>query len=449
MYILAGQFYNNNIKDKVMSKTVFRFGILTITLTLMLCSCGNSTKKEKEEDAQKAETEIKVLEGLEMAPDYQYMGYRVVHHMTEVIKHIQEFGFNTFDHPRIADYTSFVITPALDHFYSKAVVDVREQPAVVETAPKDDRYSSIQIFDMEHHTKFDKVTSKEGERFVIVHEDYKGDLPEGTVVKVNCNFPFVFIRTQSFNFNDDKKADEIRRQNKITGANGDVDLPDYNDTQALLKWTLDNEKSYPQTKKYMEEAIAKYTPEVHAATKAHLVKYLTTGEIKGNPGMFEDVDDPAGGNFKIRAAGALLGHLGFPVHHAYYQNVAIDREGNALTGKEAFKCSLPYDPGLSLFWSVTRYSADNRLPLNPAEIGGNDIQAYNAFNTEPNDEGMVDFTFSIEDPKDGSYWMPVTEGGYYFVARYYGPTPKLNGNTAFDIIYKGTDLENTIKAIKF
>ena len=80
-------------------------------------------------------------------PDVQYYGYKLVHHMDAVVGHIEKFGFNTFDHPRIADYRSFVITPALDHFYSKAVADVRFGPVIIDTPAKDDRYSSIEIFD--------------------------------------------------------------------------------------------------------------------------------------------------------------------------------------------------------------------------------------------------------------------------------------------------------------
>jgi hypothetical protein len=102
-----------------------------------------------------------------------------------------------------------------------------------------------------------------------------------------------------------------------------------------------------------------------------------------------------------------------------------------------------------LFWSVTRYGADTFLPLNPADIGDNDIQAYNAFNTKPDEDGNVTFTFSVEDPKDGTYWMPVMESGYYIIFRYYGPTQRLNGNTAKDIIFKGTKLEEKFKTVKF
>ena len=110
---------------------------------------------------------------------------------------------------------------------------------------------------------------------------------------------------------------------------------------------------------------------------------------------------------------------------------------------------IPYKPGVDLFWSVTGYGANTFLPLNPADIGGNDIQAYNAFNTKPDKDGNVTFTFSKKDPKDGSYWMPVSDAGYYIICRYYGPTKRLNGNTAVDILYKGTKLGEKFKAVKF
>ena len=55
--------------------------------------------------------------------DTQYYGYKIVHHMAAEVDHIEKFGFNAFDHPRIADYRSFVITPALDHFYSMSLLE--------------------------------------------------------------------------------------------------------------------------------------------------------------------------------------------------------------------------------------------------------------------------------------------------------------------------------------
>ena len=47
---------------------------------------------------------------------------------------------------------------------------------------------------------------------------------------------------------------------------------------------------------------------------------------------------------------------------------------------------------------------------------------YNAYNTEPNAEGNITITFSVVDPEDDSYWMPVNVGEpYYYVERFYHP----------------------------
>lgn len=424
--------------------------LVTLMLALGLAACGQSEQGapgETTEESKVAETTVAAQVDL---PEVQYVGYRVVHHMTVQTEHVREFGFNVFEHPRIANHESFVITPALDHFYSRAVADLRSGPVVIETGARDDRYSSLEIFDMEHFAFFDKVTGPESERFVLAHVDYGGELPEGQEIRTNSLFPFIFIRTQSFAFNDDAKADEIRRQARIIGETGEIDLPDPADTQGLIAWTIEHSNPYPQTEEVMAEAARTYTPEVHQATFEHLKAFLAAGGVSGNVGMFEAVDHPAAGTHKVRAAGTLLGHLGFPVHHAYYQQIPVDADGTPLAGANGpFVVTLPYDPGVDLFWSITRYGADTFLPLDPATIGGNDIQAYNAFNTEPDENGNVSFTFSIEDPNDGTYWMPVTEAGYYWLARYYGPTPRLNGNTAKDIVYGGTPLEERFATVKF
>lgn len=71
-----------------------------------------------------------------------------------------------------------------------------------------------------------------------------------------------------------------------------------------------------------------------------------------------------------------------------------------------------------------------------------------AFNTKPDKNGNVTITFSRKDPKNGSYWMPVTDD-YNIISRYYGPNAKMNGNTVHDILFKGTKLEDKFKATKF
>ena len=383
-------------------------------------------------------------------PDAQYYGYKITHHMGAIVKHIEEFGFNTIDHTTMPDHRFFVITPALDHFYSKAVIDTRWGPVIVDTPARDDRYSSLLVTDMEHFGIFAEVTPKEGGRYVVIHENYKGKLPKGTVIKTKSDFPLIFLRTQTFDIKGEKLSNAIRQQARIHGPWEAVDLPNQKNPQAIIKWTMKHSTRYSQTEKLMKKAAETYTAAVHKTTFENVKAFLSSGGVSGNVGMFEAVDDPAGGSHKVRAAGTLMGHLGFPVYHAYYQQIPVNGKGIRLAGANGpFVMSLPYKPGVDLFWSVTRYGANTFLPLNPADLGGNNIQAYNAFNTKPDKNGNVTFTFSKKDPKNGTYWMPVTDSGYYIIARYYGPTARLNGNTAKDIVYKGTPLEKKFETVKF
>jgi len=381
--------------------------------------------------------------------DVEFYGYKVTHHMGAIVQHLDKFGFNTFDHPPMPDHRFFVITPALDHFYSKAVVDTRWGPVIVDTPARDDRYSSLLVTDMEHFGTYAEVTPKEGARYVLIHEDYKGKVPEGIVIKTKSFFPLVFLRTQSFAFNEDKLSDGIRQQARIYGAWQAVELPSEKDPQALIEWTMKYSTRYKETKGLLKKAAKTYTAEMHKKTFGYIFKYLQTGQVTGSLGMFDAIDSPTGANHLIRASGTLLGHLGFPTHHAFYQNIPVNRKGIILSGDSGpFVMTLPHDPKVGQFWSVTRYSNEKRLPLNPADIGGNNIQAYNAFNTKPDMNGNVTITFSRNDPKDGTYWMPVTDP-YYVIARYYGPNSNMNGKTAHDIIFKGTKLETKFKVHKF
>ena len=425
--------------------------VLPLLILTLVFGCKETKEKENVVVEEEVSEEVAKSDPMENLPDWQYVGYKIVHHMTAQIKHVDEFGFNKFDNPPIADYKSFVITPALDHFYTKAVADLRNGFVVVNTPARDDRYSSLEVFDMEHHAIYAEVTGPEAQQYVIAHVDYKGELPEAkAVIRTNAMFPFVFLRTQSFEITGEQKADDIRRTASIEGTAGEKDIVDIEDTRAIIKYVIDNNNSYPETESLMAEAAKSYTPELHKTTFENVKAFLGSGGVSGNVGMFEAVDDPDGGSHKVRAAGTMMGHLGFPVYHAYYQNIPVTPEGVIHAGTNGpFVVTVPFETGVDLFWSVTRYSFTTFLPLNPADIGGNNIQAYNAFNTKPDAEGNVTFTFSMEDPKDGTYWMPVTEGEYYMIFRYYGPAPALNGNTAKDIVYKGTPLEKKFATVQF
>ena len=134
--------------------------------------------------------------------------------------------------------------------------------------------------------------------------------------------------------------------------------------------------------------------------------------------MFGPIDspEPYSNDPEYRAA-AMVGHLGFPIHHAYYAPYFSNCGEEVLNGDKTEVFTFPYNPeGVELFWSVTRYSALTRNTI----PGKDDL--FNAYNTKPDENGNITVTFSVENPKDGTYWMPVIAGEpYYFVVRYYKP----------------------------
>lgn len=113
----------------------------------------------------------------------------------------------------------------------------------------------------------------------------------------------------------------------------------------------------------------------------------------------------------------VIGHSGEPVLGNRCQPFFTNCDGKPLNGDNVEVFTFPYKPKtVKYFWSVTRYSllTRNTLP------GKNDL--FHAYNTKPDAEGNITVTFSVEDPKDGTYWMPVNAGEpYYFIVRYYGP----------------------------
>jgi hypothetical protein len=134
--------------------------------------------------------------------------------------------------------------------------------------------------------------------------------------------------------------------------------------------------------------------------------------------MFGPIDSKeTGSNDPEFRAAAIVGHLGLPIHHAYYGPYFTNCNDEVLNGNKTEVFTFPYKPeGVELFWSVTRYSALTRNTI----PGKNDL--FNAYNTKPDANGNITVTFSVEDPKDGTYWMPVNVSEpYYFVVRYYKP----------------------------
>ncbi|MGF1718556.1 DUF1254 domain-containing protein [Vibrio kyushuensis] len=337
--------------------------------------------------------------------------YKAFHH-AEYMKETAEQagGTNTLLHTTTlpTEGTDPVVTPALDHLYTKAIVDLTHGPVVLEMPfVEDDRYFSIHITDQEHYTTFDEI--RPNGRYVFVRHDYQGDVPQGKVIMSRGDYPHVFIRTQVKTPNDVENTKAIQQKIKLTGKQGQLNFDD------AIEFTLETHDAYPQNGTLLEDSIG-YNADTHKQMFQWAGQYFAQNIID-NTGMFGPIDSEEFGSQDPRnRAAAIVGHLGLPVEHAYYTGIFNQCNGERLNGEKPYVVTMPYANNVSEFWSITRYSALTRNTLPDAQ------DVYNAYNTKPNEEGNIQITFSSEDPKDDTYWMPVNAGEpYYYVERFYGP----------------------------
>jgi len=295
----------------------------------------------------------------------------------------------------------------LDHLYSKAVIDLTSGPVYVEIPDGiEDRYWSIHITDQEHYTIFDEI--RPVGTYVFVRKGKDMEVDEGaTVIECPEDYPHLFIRVQVKNAEDLVNTLAIQDRIKLTGESKTLEIDNY------IKFTLNTHDVYKENKGILK-SVKNFNEEDYKKVTDYLFNIAFT--FPSNLGMFGPIDskEPNSDNPETRAA-AIFGHLGLPADHAIYFPNFVDCDGNQLNGDETEVFTFSYKPiGVKEFWSITRYSAITRNTL----PGKNDL--FSAYNTKPDADGNITVTFSVEDPKDGTYWMPVNaDEPYYFVVRYY------------------------------
>ncbi len=351
----------------------------------------------------------------ERPSDADLMAFKVYHHMVYMVTTAKQAGgTNKLLHTKAlpTEGTDPVVTPALDHIYTKVVIDLSDGPVTVEYPEIEaGRYYSIHITDQEHYTIYDEIHPVG--KYTIVRKGKSVKVPEGsTVIESPGDYPHLFIRIQVKTAEDMTNAWAIQKQIKLTSAVSKeliIDNP--------ISHTLETHDVYPQNKAMLGPSVD-FDQEDYQRVSKYIGAVAPKFGPTGNIGMFGpiDSDEPNSNDPEYRAA-AIVGHLGFPLHHAYYGPFFTNCQDVVLNGDKTEVFTMPYKPeGVELFWSVTRYSALTRNTI----PGKNDL--FNAYNTEPDANGNITVTFSVEDPKDGTYWMPVNAGEpYYFVTRYYKP----------------------------
>jgi len=379
---------------------------IAIAITIGFIACDTKTKKEST-NSEKNEQVKSTSEKPTVAELHAYKAYHHARYMVQTAE--AAGGTNKLLHTKKlpTEGTDAVVTPALDHLYSKAVIDLTSGPVTVEFPEGvNDRYWSIHITDQEHYTIFDEI--RPVGKYTFVRKGKEMEVPEGaTVIECPGDYPHLFIRVQMKNAVD--MVNSLARQETfiLTGESKPLTIDNY------IEFTINTHDIYPENKGLLESV-----KDFNEDDYNRVTKYLFTiaPTFPSNLGMFGPIDskEPNSNSPEHRAA-AIFGHLGLPAAHAIYFPNFANCEGAVLNGDKTEVFSFPYEPvGVEEFWSITRYSALTRNTI----AGKNDV--FNAYNTKPNTDGNITITFSVEDPNNGTYWMPVNEGEpYYFVVRYY------------------------------
>jgi hypothetical protein len=374
-----------------------------IAIAFGFIACGERTNKEEP------------VTQTEKPSDAELTAFKVYHHMVYMVATSKQAGgtnklFHTTELP--TEGTDPVVSPALDHLYTKAVIDLTDGTVVVEMPEVEaGRYFSIHITDQEHYTIYDEIHPVG--KYVLVRKGMDMEVPDGaTVIESPGDYPHLFIRVQLKN--DADKSNVLPIQQKIIlTSNGSKELIIDNP----IKHTLETHDVYPQNKEFLEAALD-FSHEDYLRVSNYIGENAPRLGANGNIGKFGPIDSKEEGSNdpEVRAAG-IVGHLGFPVHHAFYGPYFTNCNDEVLMGDKPEVFSFSNEPeGVELFWSVTRYSAITRNTI----PGKNDL--FNAYNTTPDENGYVTVAFSVEDPNDGTYWMPVNAGEpYYLLVRYYKP----------------------------
>jgi hypothetical protein len=389
-----------------------------VTMALMLTTMGCQQEPETTSEVKPAIEPAQMAEHVRAVPirpsDAELNAFKVYHHAVYLETTAEQAGgTNKLSHTTElpTEGTDPVVTPALDHLYTKAVLDLTDGPVVIELPEVEkDRYFSIQIADQEHYTIYDEINPSGV--YAVVRKGKDMEVPaEATVIESRGNYPHLFVRIQVKNEADKANIPPIQQSIQLTGTSHvlTIDNP--------MKFTVSTHDVYPQNEDLFTSAMD-FSQDDYLRVSNYIGVVAPKFSATGNTGMFDSIDsaEPHSNDPEYRAA-AMVGHLGFPVHHAYYAPYFTNCSDEVLNGdvKEVF--TLPYEPdGVELFWSVTRYSALTRNTI----PNKNDL--FNAYNTKPNVDGNITITFSVENPEDGTYWMPVNVGEpYYFVVRYYKP----------------------------
>ncbi|MBM7061815.1 DUF1254 domain-containing protein [Pseudomonas sp. UL073] len=357
-----------------------------------------------------------------------------------------------------------VVSPNNDTFYSRAVLDLRAEPQVLEVPAVEKRYYSFQLIDL-RTDNLDyigtRATGSGAGRYLVAGPDWQGSLPEGFSGLIRSPSQLVFLigRTEVRGA-DDHGAAELLKQYRLSPLSKVQGSPAPAALTKLVVPTYRPTKEGTATDLFSTfNALAP----LHRWNPAEQAKLQRFAEIGVGPGL---TFAPAGalaqaigegaeaGRNKVKAASLSIsserngwanspltaGHFGEDdltraaaawryiyvndADEAFYPIALKDAEGQLLTGAKRYRLHFPADqlPPAGAFWSLTMYDANSQLlvanPINRYSLGdrSKDLR-------HDADGGLTLYLqHDAPAPEQQGNWLPAPAGHFDVILRLYLPT---------------------------
>lgn len=355
-----------------------------------------------------------------------------------------------------------VVSPNNDTFYSRALLDLRSEPMVLDVPAVEGRYYNFQLVDM-RTDNLDyigtRATGRQAGRYLIAGPDWRGPLPAGfsAVIRSPSRLVFLLGRTEVKGEADQKEAAKVltgyalQPLSKTVGSVSPdalpaLQLPAYQDSKQgpamplfsafnalapLHEWTADERSKLQrfsaigvkpgeafQPPAELRDAIAQGAEagrdQVRAASSQVSVENQGWFRSPANVGKFGDDD-------LTRAAVAWRYIYANDPVEAMYPMALHDAQGQLLDGTRTYRLHFPAGqlPPVDAFWSLTLYDGKTQL------LVANPIQRYALGDRSPDlhydaDGGLTLFLQSTAPVQQGN-WLPTPTGPFNLMLRMYLP----------------------------
>jgi hypothetical protein len=401
-----------------------------------------------------------------LAQEAYVFAYATVEHDKVLSAIAAKLPFNRlYSEPRLlGPQDNKVVSPNNDTFYSRALLDLRSEPMVLDVPAVQGRYYSFQLVDM-RTDNLDyigtRATGDKAGRYLIVGPDWKEPAPSGfsAVIRSPSRLVFLLGRTEVKGEADQQDAAQVLKGyalqslSKVNGSAAPepqvpLQLPAYTDTkqgpaQALFntfnalaplhQWTASEQQKLSrfaaigvkpgiefEAPADLSEAVAQGAEagreQVRAASSQLSVERQGWLPSPSNVGKYGDDD-------LTRAAVAWRYIYANDAVEAQYPMALHDAQGQALNGQYAYRLHFPAGqlPPVNAFWSLTLYDGKTQL------LVANPIQRYalgdRSAGLQYDADGGLTLILQADAPKAAPQgnWLPTPQGPFNLLLRLYLP----------------------------